>query len=84
MPYTILNFGTGSHRVQGKRSSVPPLTDAQAFAPDYRQESAIPTKGESHGGTDVWLGAIGHGAEAFRGTLDNTSVYTLVKQAAGL
>jgi alkaline phosphatase len=40
--------------------------------------------GETHGGTDVFLGAIGKGSETFTGTIDNTKVYSLVKTAAGL
>ena len=36
-------------------------------------------------GTDVYLGAIGAGAETFytTGTIDNTRVFGLIKAAAG-
>jgi alkaline phosphatase len=84
-PYTILSFGTGEKRIAGSRSSVPPLTDAIVSAPDYQQEATIrmPADDETHGGTDVFLGAIGNGAESFRGTIDNTRVFSLIKAAAG-
>ena len=41
-------------------------------------------KSATPGGTDVFLGAIGMGAETFLGTIDNTKVFGLVKSAGGL
>ena len=85
MPFTIIGFGTGEHRVQGKRSSAPALTDAQVSADDYHQEAVVRTAAgdETHGGTDVYLGAIGARADSFGGTIDNTRVFQLIKAAAG-
>lgn len=84
-PYTIIGFGTGENRVQGSRASVPALTGDVVSADSYRQESVVRTAigDETHGGTDVYLGAIGAGAERFGGTIDNTRVFELIKQAAG-
>jgi alkaline phosphatase len=82
-PYTILGFGTGEHRVQGSRAAQAGLTDAIVSADDYHQEAAVHMKSETHGGADVYLGAAGAGAELFRGTIDNTRVFTLIRQAAG-
>jgi alkaline phosphatase len=82
-PYTILGFGTGEHRVQGSRAGQAGLTDAIVSADDYHQEAVIRMGAETHGGADVYLGATGAGAELFRGTIDNTRVFTLVRQAAG-
>jgi alkaline phosphatase len=82
-PYAILGFGTGEHRVQGSRAAQAGLTDAIVSADDYHQEAAVRMKSETHGGADVYLGATGAGAELFRGTIDNTRVFTLVKEAAG-
>lgn len=82
-PYAILGFGTGEHRVQGKRTAQAGLTDAIVSGDDYHQEAAVRMKSETHGGADVYLGAQGAGAELFRGTIDNTRVFTLIKQAAG-
>ncbi len=84
-PFTIIGFGTGEHRVEGSRAQQPLLTDAIASADDYHQEAAIRVRPgtETHGGTDVYLGAAGAGAELFRGTIDNTRVFSLIKTAAG-
>jgi alkaline phosphatase len=82
-PYAILGFGTGEHRVQGSRAAQAGLTDAIVSGDDYHQEAAVRMKSETHGGADVYLGATGAGAELFRGTIDNTRVFTLIKEAAG-
>ncbi|MGH1390008.1 MAG: alkaline phosphatase [Aeromonas jandaei] len=87
MPYTIIGFGNGYNRVDGPRSSVAPLDDATVSANDYHQEVVVKVGeigNETHGGTDVFLGAIGRGAESFHGSLDNTAVFGKVKAAAGL
>jgi alkaline phosphatase len=85
-PYTILGFGNGERRVSGSRATVPPLTESATDDDDYRQEAAIRVgvSAETHGGTDVTLGAVGAGAELFHGFLDNTEVFSLLRQAAGL
>jgi alkaline phosphatase len=84
-PFTILGFGTGEHRVAGSRKDVK-LTDEIAAGDDYHQEAVVRTRAgsETHGGTDVYLGAAGANAELFRGTIDNTRVFDLIKNAAGL
>jgi alkaline phosphatase len=81
-PYTIIGFGTGVHREQGSRAAQK-LTDDIVSADDYHQEAVIRMGSETHGGTDVYLGAIGANAELFRGTIDNTRVFNLIKTAAG-
>jgi alkaline phosphatase len=62
------------------------LDDATTSANTYHQEAVVrmPAGGETHGGTDVFLGAIGKGADTFTGTIDNTQVFGLVKNASGL
>jgi alkaline phosphatase len=84
-PYTIIGFGTGEHRVAGSRAQQPALTDDIVSGDDYHQEATIRVRpgAETHGGADVYLGAIGAGAETFRGTIDNTRVFSLIKSAAG-
>ena len=85
-PYTPRVFGNGENRVQGTRGSMADLTDALVYDKNYHQEAAVrmPAGSETHGGADVFLGAMGRGAETFHGTLDNTQVFTLMKSAAGL
>lgn len=80
-PVTIIGFGTGPHRVQGKRNAA--LTDAIVSADDYRQEAVVRSNA-GNGGGDVYLGAIGAGAQGFHGTIDNTRVFHIIKAAAGL
>lgn len=85
-PFTIIGFGTGENRTNGSRGSKPALTDEIVTRDDYHQEAVVRTRtgAETHGGTDVYLGAAGAGAELFRGTIDNTRVFSLIKTAAGL
>ncbi|HBF50502.1 MAG TPA: alkaline phosphatase [Massilia sp.] len=84
-PFTILGFGTGEHRIQGSRKDVK-LTDEIAASDDYHQEAVVRTRlgAETHSGADVYLGAIGANAELFRGTIDNTRVFNLIKTAGDL
>ncbi|NML63542.1 alkaline phosphatase [Massilia sp. RP-1-19] len=84
-PVTIIGFGTGENRVKGSRASPTALTDEIVSADDYHQEAVVRMEpgNETHGGTDVYLGAIGAGAERFHGTIDNTHVFNVIKAAAG-
>jgi alkaline phosphatase len=84
-PVTIIGFGTGENRVKGSRASQVALTDEIVSADDYHQEAVVRMEpgNETHGGTDVYLGAIGAGAERFHGTIDNTHVFNVIKAAAG-
>jgi len=85
-PFTIIGFGTGENRINGPRGAQPALTDEIVTRDDYHQEAVVRTRtgAETHGGSDVFLGATGAGAELFRGTIDNTRVFSLIKTAAGL
>jgi alkaline phosphatase len=85
-PYSIIGFGNGENRTQGSRASMVGLDDSVTGANTFHQEAAIRVSpgSETHGGTDVFLGAIGKGADSFSGTIDNTKVFGLVKTAAGL
>ena len=84
-PFTILGFGNGPNRVSD-RTTVANLDDAAVSANNYLQESAIKTGlgSETHGGADVFLGAVGMYADQFKGVLDNTAVFGIVKKALGL
>jgi alkaline phosphatase len=80
--FSIIGFGNGENRVATRTA----LTDATVFASTYHQEAAIPMAlgSETHGGADVFLGAIGKGAEAFTGTIVNTSVFGTLRNLFGL
>ena len=85
-PYTIIGFGNGENRTQASRAGMASLDDNTVGANTYHQEAVIRVSAgnETHGGTDVFLGAIGKGAENFLGTIDNTKVFSLVKAAVDL
>ncbi len=74
-PYSIIGFGNGVDRQSGLRDPA-----AGGHQATLRSRSGSGT----HGGTDVFLGAVGARAESFRGTLDNTRVFTLIKEAGAL
>ena len=86
MPFTIIGFGNGENRAAGDRKNFPALTDTQVFADTYHQEAVIPvtTGGETHGGTNVFLGAMGKNADSFAGVMDNTKVFSLIRSAVDL
>ncbi len=86
MPYTIIGFGNGENRAQGDRKTFAALDDGAVFANTYHQEAAIRVAAgsETHGGTNVFLGAIGKGSDQFFGVMDNTKVFKLIRDAAGL
>ncbi len=86
MPFSIIGFGNGENRASGDRKNFPALTDSQVFADSYHQEAAIPVGAgsETHGGTDVFLGAMGRNADSFAGVIDNTKVFTLIRSAMDL
>ena len=77
--YTTLVFGNGPNRPNLRAS----LDSATVIADDYRQETAVRLASETHGGGDVKLLATGAGARPFKGTLDNTKVFGLLKAAFG-
>ncbi len=85
-PYSIIGFGNGENRVAASRAGLANLDEHATSADHYRQEAAIRVApgNETHGGTDVFLAAIGKGAESFHGTIDNTRVFYLLRAAAGL
>jgi len=82
-PYTTLVFGNGG----GDRKDVrDDLTAVDTQADDYLQEIGVKlgSKGsETHGGGDVFLFSSGAGSSGFKGTLDNTRVFGLLKTAFG-
>ncbi|AUH52023.1 alkaline phosphatase [Chromobacterium sp. ATCC 53434] len=78
--YTTLVFGNGPNRKPTRVS----VDSATATADDYQQETGIRLSSETHGGGDVMLMSGGAGSKGFKGVMDNTKVFGLVKSALGL
>jgi alkaline phosphatase len=72
-------FGNGPHRPNLRAN----LESAEVLADNYRQEAGVRLSSETHGGGDVKLFATGAGSHIFKGTLDNTKVFGLLKTAFG-
>jgi alkaline phosphatase len=77
--YTTLVFGNGPNR-PALRTNV---DSATALGNNYLQETGVRLASETHGGGDVQLFATGSGAKTFKGTMDNTKVFGLLKSAFG-
>ena len=78
--YTTLVFGNGPNRPNTRGN----LESSAVLADNYLQETGVRLSSETHGGGDVKLFATGAGAKPFKGTLDNTKVFGVVKTAMGL
>ncbi len=79
--FTTLVFGQSPNRPAARAD----VDSATALGNDYLQEGTVKVANgnESHGGGDVRLHATGAGSSTFKGTIDNTKVFTLVKTAFG-
>ncbi len=77
--YTTLVFGNGPNRPNLRTN----LDSATVLADNYQQETGVRLSSETHGGGDVKLFATGAGSNIFKGTLDNTRVFGLLKSAFG-
>ena len=78
--YTTLVFGNGPKRPDLREN----VDEAALAGRDYQHDTGVRLSGETHGGGDVKLYAAGAGSEAFKGTMENTRVFHLMKAAAGL
>ncbi len=78
--FTALVFGNGKVRPDVRAD----VDSAAAQDDKYQQEAGVRTVYESHGGGDVKLYATGAGSAPFKGTIENTQVFHLMKAAAGL
>ena len=82
-PYTALVFGQSPNRPVARTE----LTSAQALATGYLQEGVVKAACagcETHGGGDVPFFTLGAESQNFKGTLHNTKVYKLLREAMGL
>lgn len=83
-PFTTLVFGNGGTPRNGARDDIS-STDTSGNK-DYLQEVGIQLGApgsETHGGGDVMLFATGAGSAVFKGSIDNTRVFGMLRQAFG-
>ena len=83
-PFTTLVFGNGGTPRNGVRDDISNVDTSGNK--DYLQEVGVQlgTPGsETHGGGDVMLFAAGAGSGVFKGSLDNTKVFGILRQAFG-
>lgn len=92
VPYTTLGYWNGpgyrgAPRVNPLIDPFPGFGGATPAGPShaaYLQEAAIPLGSETHAGEDVAIYAIGPGADLVRGTVKNTHVFQVMKNALGI
>jgi len=70
-PYTTLGYQNGPN-VRAADSA--PLTDNLVQARDYKQQSAVNLRSETHAGEDVALFATGPGADRFNGVMEQDEI----------
>lgn len=78
--FTTLVFGNGPNRPDVRAD----VDSVVAQSDDYHQETGVHKSSETHGGGDVKLFATGAGSAPFKGTIENTRVFDLMKAAGGL
>ncbi len=80
-PFTTLRYGDGPGYISGDR----PVLDQQSVTnPDYKQEAAVPTFNETHGGEDVAIFADGVNAWMFGGSMEQNWIYFIMRDAMRL
>ncbi len=79
-PYTTLAYANGpGYTAGGER---PDLSAIDTADPDYRPLGGVPLAAETHGGEDVAVYAIGPGAEAVHGVLEQNRIFDVLVDAA--
>ena len=74
----IVTFGTGPGNNRDAMKDVP------RDSADYKQPSVYPMGSAAHTGVDVHAWAAGPGADAFKGTIDNTEIALNMMKTLGL
>ncbi len=79
-PYTTLGYanGPGAAKEDEAREN---LSNVDTTAPDYRQQSLVPLRYETHGGEDVPIYAAGPWAHLFQGTVDQQYIFHVMNHA---
>lgn len=81
-PYTTLVYGNGRNSVAGADRE--DLSQVDVQNKDYRQQTAIPSGSETHGGQDVGIYADGPGSYLVGGVVDQNYVFHVLDHALRL
>ncbi|MFN0022687.1 MAG: alkaline phosphatase [Parvularculaceae bacterium] len=85
--YTTLGYANGPGSILSGQTKVKERaepTPAEVKDINYRQQSAIPSPSESHGGQDVVIYATGPHAHLFGGVVEQSYVFHVIDAALGL
>lgn len=77
-PYTTLGYHNGPGAIDGERET---LTQNQVLDKDFKQQAAISTWSETHGGEDVALFAKGPWSHLARGTIEQNEIFHIIRHA---
>ncbi len=80
--YTTLGYANGPGATTEAERADPLQADPTAL--DYRQQALVPLGSETHGGDDVLARASGPMAHLVRGTIEQHSLYYLMREALGV
>jgi alkaline phosphatase len=78
-PYTTLGYANGPGAAPTATRPDPSAGDTGAL--DYKQQSLVPLGSETHGGDDVMVRASGAMAHLFRGTIEQHTIYHIMREA---
>jgi alkaline phosphatase len=79
--YTTLGYANGPGAVTATERSDPAKEDTGAL--NYRQQSLVGLSSETHGGDDVVARATGSKAHLFKGTIEQNTIFHIMKAALG-
>jgi len=93
-PYTTLGYMNGPGHADLPADSVPEETrpvnagrhlraDDDTDSPGFHQEALVPFEYETHGGEDVAIYAGGPRSHLFRGTMEQHTIYHVMRRALG-
>ena len=77
-PYTTLGYQNGPNV---RELDSPALTDNMVQAKDFRQQTGVHLKDETHAGEDVALYATGPGSQNVRGVMEQDKIYNVIATA---
>ena len=79
--YTTLGYANGPGAVTASERPDPAKEDTESL--NYRQQSLVGLSSETHGGDDVVARAAGPRAHLFKGTIEQNTIYHIMKAALG-